>query len=765
MTAAHPHAFLPLAAGWLAMMTAMMAPAVVPWLRTFGSLTAGPGRSRTKAAAQFGLGYVTVWAAFSLAAAATERLLEHAGWIDPLRGGRLAAPVGGALLVAAGLLQFTPFKSACLRHCRNPLTYLMGRWNDGPPNGFRIGVTHGAFCVGCCWALMAAAFALGVMNLWWMAALTAIVTIEQVAPGGDRLGRAFGALLAAGGVTMIATARPAAAGQHASTASTAPFGIVEKTIPELQRAMADGRVTSRGLVEAYLARMATYEDRLNAVMTVNRHALADAEALDRERAQGHVRGPLHGIPIALKDNIQTIDVPTTGGALAFDGFVPPYDATLVTNLRAAGAVILAKTTLTELANWVAAAPTPMPGNYSAVGGMSYNPYDPRRDPRAGYDDGRPALSTGGSSSGAGTAASFWAANVGTDTSGSVVNPAQLTMLVGVRPTTGRISRHGIIPITVDQDTAGPMARTVTDAAILLGALEGAAPDPDDAATARCTPPPDRDYTRFLARDGLRGARIGVPRAFFYDQVHVPGDPEGRLRGGLNPAQAALMTEALGVLKREGALLVDPANLPSVLAPDPDDNMLAWETCSGLDEGRAGDAHCSVVFKYGMKRDFNAWLRSLGPAAPVPSLTGLRMFNLIHIGGGAIRYGQANLDISDEMDLSRDRARYEADRARDVRLAGTQGLRAAIEANRLDALVVPGWNAAGYASRPGFPIVVVPFGTVPNAPATPFPAGFDAKPAPYAVGFVGAACSEPALFRIAYAFEQATARRVPPPALP
>jgi amidase len=777
MTHAHGAGFAALAAAWLVMMTAMMTPAALPWLRAFATLTAGPTRSRARAAAAFAAGYFAVWSAYSIIAAAAQLALQHTDWFDALHG-RLAAPIGGAVLIAAGLLQFAPFKRACLTHCRNPLTYLMTRWRNGPPSGFRVGLSHGAFCVGCCWALMAAAFALGVMNLWWMLALTAIVTIEQVLPRGDRIGRGAGLAMAIWGAAMLAgvTASAhapsralAAPSSHSSPAQPAPparpappaLSVVEATIPEMRQAMADGRVTSRELVTQYLARIGMYEDRINAVIAVNPHAIEDAEALDRERAQGHVRGPLHGIPIALKDNIQTTDVATTGGALAFAGFVPPYEATLVKNLRAAGAVIIAKTTLTELANWVAAAPTPMPGNYSAVGGMSYNPYDPRRDPREGFDDGRPVLSTGGSSSGAGTAASFWAANVGTDTSGSVVNPAQLTMLVGLRPTTGRISRHGIIPITADQDTAGPMARTVTDAAILFGAIESPSPDPDDPATTRCTPPPGRDYTAFLKRDGLKGARIGVPRAFFYEKRHVPGEPDGTMRGGLNPAQSALMDDALGVLKREGAVLVDPADLPSVLATDPADNMLSWETCSGLAEDRAGDAHCSVVFKYGMKRDFNAWLQSLGAAAPVPSLTGLRMFNLTHTRGGAIRYGQANLDISDEMDLVRDKARYDADRARDVRLAGDQGLQAAIDAHHLDALVFPGWNAAGYASRPGFPILIVPFGSTPNAPSTPFPAGFDAKPVPFGVSFVGAACGEPTLFQLAYAFEQATKRRVPP----
>src|SRR5262249_8239835 len=204
-------------------------------------------------------------------------------------------------------------------------------------------------------------------------------------------------------------------------------------------------------------------------------------------------------------------------------FTPPYDATLTKNLREAGAIVIAKAVLTELANWVSGAPTPMPGNYSAVGGFSFNPYDPRPDPRES-SDGRPVMSTGGSSSGAGTAANFWAANVGSDTAGSRVHPPLRTMLVGLRPPPGRPSRHGIIPITADQDTAGPMARTVTDAAILFGALESASPDPDDPATTRCTPPPGRDYTKFLNPTGLRGARIGIPRAYYYDRLPSTGEP-------------------------------------------------------------------------------------------------------------------------------------------------------------------------------------------------------------------------------------------------
>src|SRR6266404_4585387 len=280
-----------------------------------------------------------------------------------------------------------------------------------------------------------------------------------------------------------------------------PFSVVEATIPEMQAAMKQGRVSSRELVVQYLVRIARFNRRLNGVITVNPRALQEAEARDRERAQGKVRGPLHGIPIAVKDNMQTTDMPTTGGALAFDGFVPPYEATLVKNLRAAGAVIIAKTTMTELANWVAGGPTPMQSGYNALVGFSMNPYDPRRDPRDATFDGRPALGTGGSSSGVGTAASFWAANVGSETSGSILSPSNQNMLAGIKPTVGRISRYGVIPITADQDTAGPMAKSVSDIAIMLGALESASPDPNDAATRTCTSPPGRDYTKFLNRNG------------------------------------------------------------------------------------------------------------------------------------------------------------------------------------------------------------------------------------------------------------------------
>ncbi len=539
-----------------------------------------------------------------------------------------------------------------------------------------------------------------------------------------------------------------------------PFAVVEKTIPELQAAMAAGRLTSHELVERYLIRIALYEDRLNGAIAINPRALEEADARDRERAEGRVRGPLHGIPIAVKDNTHTLDMPTTGGALAFAGFVPPYEATLVANLRAAGAVILAKTQMTELANWIA---TGMPTNYNGLNGYGFNPYDPRRDPRAATGDGRPALATGGSSSGTGTAASFWAANVGTETSGSILSPASANLLAGIKPTVGRISRHGIIPITADQDTAGPMARTVTDAAILLGALEGNGPDPNDAATGRCPEPADHDYTRFLDNDAMRGARIGIPRAYFYEETTPPGEEEAE--GGLDPGRRALMDEAIATLRQLGATIVDPAEIPSVVSPDPAANALLWGVCAGLDDAKGQDADCSVVFKYGMKRDFDAWLASLGPGAPVRTLTELRQWNVAHQKMGAIYYGQALLDISDEMDVRLDRERYEADRAKDLRLARDQGLDAVFAEHRLDALLFPANWGAGLPAKAGYPTVIVPAGFFPNDPKPPFPAGFDAKPSPMGVSFTGLACSEPRLIALAYAFEQATHHRVPPPEFP
>ena len=564
-----------------------------------------------------------------------------------------------------------------------------------------------------------------------------------------------------------------AAAQLLSQPARKPFDVVEADISQMRAALQQGRISSRELVSAYLVRIGMYEDLLHCIITVNPNVLAEADERDRERAQGRVRGPLHGIPIALKDNILTQDIVTTGGALVFDRYMPPYDATLVKNLRDAGAIIIAKTGLSELANWVAGGPTPMPANYNAIRGFGFNPYDPRRDPREGSDDGRPVLNTGGSSSGVGTAANFWAGNVGTETSGSILSPANQNMLAAVKPTVGRISRYGVIPITADQDTAGPMARTVTDAAIMLGVLESAKPDPNDPATTKCARPAGGDYTQFLKPGGLKGMRIGIPRAFFYDSFTPPqrtGTPPatrtaGRGGNGLTPEQKRVMTEAIEILKQQGAEIIDPADIPSVVATDPDKNFLLWGQCGGLANARGKDANCSIVLKYGMKRDFNVWLASLGPSAPVKTLTQLREWNITHTNGGAIRFGQSQLDISDEINLEADLARYESDRAKDVLLAGTNGIDEVMKSNRLDAILFPGANGASIAAKPGYPTVIVPFGMVPNTQGAPFPAGFEPKPSPFGVSFTGLACSEPALLKMAFAFEQASLRRVKPVSVP
>ena len=568
----------------------------------------------------------------------------------------------------------------------------------------------------------------------------------------------FLAALFASTFAACATSAPPASNER-------PFSVVEATIPDMQKAMMEGRTSSRRLVEQYLQRIALYNSKFNAVITVNPKALEEADRLDQEHQAGKIRGPLHGIPIALKDNILTTDMRTTGGAIAFEDLMPPYDATLTRNLRDAGAVIIAKTTLTELANFVT---NGMPGNYNAVQGYGMNPYDPRRDPRPATGDGRPVLNTGGSSSGVGTAANFWAANVGTETSGSILSPSNQNMLAAIKPTVGRISRYGVIPITADQDTAGPMARTVTDAAILFGALESASPDPNDPATKTCQPPPNRDYRPFLKADGLKGARIGIPRANYYDRITPPGAKEPR--GGLNEAQAKSMADAIEALKKAGATVVD-ADIPSVVDQDPKNNFLLWgNSCDKTPR----DPNCSSVLWYGMKRDFNAWLATLGPVAPVKTLAELRAFNTAHANRNAIKYGQTNLDRSDTLDLEKDRAKWQADREKDIRLAATHGIDEVLKAQKLDALLFPGPSGAGIAAKPGYPTVIVPFGLfVPQPPQAggrgpapaPYPEGFTPAPAPYGVSFTGTACSEPRLIELAYSFEQATKKRVPPPSAP
>lgn len=534
-----------------------------------------------------------------------------------------------------------------------------------------------------------------------------------------------------------------------------PFSVVEASIPEMQAAMAEGRTTSREIVTQYLTRLGMYEDALNAAVSINARALTQADALDQERAAGRVRGPLHGIPVALKDNIHTKDdLATSGGMLAFKHYMAPYDATLVTHLKAAGAIIIAKSSMSELAGWFGS--DRRPGGYSAAGGQSYNPYDPRAN-----DDGTPVLEVSGSSSGVGVAANLWAANVGTSTGGSIEGPSNASMLVGIRPSTGRISRYGIVPLSLDQDTAGPMAKTVTDAAVMLGAMEGAAVDPNDPRTSECTAPPNRDYTPFLKADALKGMRIGIPRTGIYSAHTFPG--RARPFPGLRPDESQSMANAIAALAAAGAEVVDPADLPSMIATEPAKNLTSHNICQLATDGTAPDDLCSNVLRYGMKRDFSLWLASLGGSAPVRSLSELRQWNAGRQAYGAMRYGQGRLDTADAVDLEKDRARYERNRGEDLQLTRQEGLDAVMTTHRLDALLFPESGGANYATKAGYPIVVVPFGMVINY--ADGAKGSQDKVRPYGVSFVGGHCEDPKIVGIAYAFEQATKRRVPPPHAP
>ncbi|MGE3335293.1 MAG: amidase family protein [Rhodospirillaceae bacterium] len=532
----------------------------------------------------------------------------------------------------------------------------------------------------------------------------------------------------------------------------APFSVVEASIPEMQAAMAEGRTTSREIVTQYLTRMGLYEDMLNAAVSVNHNALAQADALDKERAAGKVRGPLHGIPVALKDNIMTKDdMPTSGGMLAFKHYMAPYDATLVANLKAAGAIIIAKSTMSELAGWYGGGTRP--GGYNGAAGQSYNPYDPRAN-----DDGTPVLAVAGSSSGVGVAANMWAANVGTSTGGSIEGPSNANMLVGIRPSTGRISRYGIVPLSLDQDTAGPMTKFVADAAIMLGAMEGAAVDPNDPRTSECTPPANRDYTAFLKADALKGARIGIPRAGIYTAQTFPG--KAKPFPGLKPEELEIMEGAIAAMKAAGAEIVDPVEIPSLSAGEAIKNISSHPICAlGADDGE----YCSEVVRYSMKRDFNLWLKTLGDGAPVKTFGELLAWNVAHKADGAIRYGQERLEGTERVDLEKDKARYERNRAEDLVLTREQGLDAALNAGKLDALVFPETSGSTFATKAGYPVVVVPWAQVAND--APGAKGSPDKVKPYGFSFVGGHCEDPKLIGIAYAFEQATKKRVPSPHTP
>ena len=551
------------------------------------------------------------------------------------------------------------------------------------------------------------------------------------------------------------------------------FELVEATIDDIQDAFASHLLTPRRIVGMYLARIAAYDSagpKLNSYMYVNPHALAAARDLEQDNVgsgHDHHNQPLWGIPVIVKDNNDTFDMPTTAGSAALGGSIPPDDAFLVRRLRRAGAVILGKGSLTEFANFLT---NGMPSGYSSqlrfelggtaansILGFGFDPFDPRTDPRTGFNDGRPALTPGGSSSGPGIAvsANLAAVGIGTETSGSILSPASANLLVGIKPTVGLVSRDGIVPITADQDTAGPLARTVTDAAKVLGVIAGF--DPHDPATSACLKPGNcfSDYTQFLDKHALRGARIAVP--FFSYWTNGSGT------ANLTPSQLQVMNDAIAVMQAQGATVMI-FDIPDQVA------LNNFPGCGNLPQ-----ANCSTVLLYGFKRDLNSYLASLGPAAPVKTLQDVINYNNAH-SAYALKYGQILALAAQTLDTgatSTDTARYHSDRAEDLLLSRTQGLDPIFAAG-FDAILFPSNRGANIAARAGYPSVLVPGGFVTNKPelnvppGTAFPAGFNPKDGPYGVTFTGPAFSEPKLIALAYAFEQATKHRVPPssaPALP
>jgi amidase len=494
-----------------------------------------------------------------------------------------------------------------------------------------------------------------------------------------------------------------------------PFELEEATVSELQAAMASGKYTAQGLAERYLARIKDLDRAgdlpLLSVIELNPEALAIAAALDAERKAKGPRGPLHGIPILIKDNIATADrMQTTAGSLALVGAVPSRDAFVVERLRAAGAVILGKTNLSEWANFRS---THSSSGWSGRGGQCRNPYAFDRTP-----------SGSSSGSGAATAANFCAVSVGTETDGSIVSPSAACSLVGLKPTVGLVSRSGIIPISHTQDSAGPMTRTVADAAALLGVLVGV--DPSDAVTATSQGHAQADYTRFLDPNGLKGARIGVPRERYF---------------GYHPATDALIEKALELMKAQGAIIVEDTSLP---------------TAAKMDEPEM------EVLLYEFKADLEAYLAGLGERTRVRTLADLIRFNEEHRDTELPWFGQELfLQAQEKGPLTDKKYRKALEACR--KLSRARGLDAVMAKHKLDALVAPtqappglidlvnGDHWLGSSSSPaavaGYPSITVPAGYVAGLPV--------------GLSFIGRAWSEPTLLRLAFAYEQASRHRRPP----
>ena len=531
--------------------------------------------------------------------------------------------------------------------------------------------------------------------------------------------RTFIGTTAAGGAGLAMTSACSPPAPDSPASAQVPdeipsFEFDEITVDDLQRMMESGEHTARSITQAYIERIEAMDRQgpeLRSMIEINPDALEIADELDAERRAGGPRGPLHGIPVALKDNLDTHDrMTTTAGSLALEGSIPPRDSFVAERLRAAGAILLGKANMSEWAYFRGERAT---SGWSARGGQCVNPYALNRNPC-------------GSSSGSGVAASanLCALTVGTETGGSIMCPSSSNGIVGIKPTVGLWSRSGIIPISHSQDTAGPMTRTVRDAAILLGGAVGV--DPRDEATSRSEGNFHTDYTQFLDSAGLQGARIGVARSFT----------------GFDPRVMALFEDAIQAMRDAGAVIVDPANLP----------VANWR-----------DELPLIVLEYEFKTDLNAYLATLGPDAPVRTLADIIEFNeqnaeleMPFFGQQRMIASQARGPLTDEVYLNAVRTIQRGNRE--------DGIDALMNEHRLDAIVAPtrdlpwttdhikgdrldGGSSAGPAAIAGYPDISVPMGFVSGLPA--------------GVSFFGRAWSEPVLIRIAYAFEQATQHRRAP----
>jgi amidase len=496
------------------------------------------------------------------------------------------------------------------------------------------------------------------------------------------------------------------------------FDLEERTILDLQRDMMTGKRTARSITQQYLERIESVDHRgpaLHHMLDINPDALSIAEALDRERAARRVRGPLHGIPILLKDNIDTGDrMSTTAGSLALEGSFASRDAFIARQLREAGAILLGKTNLSEWANFRS---THSSSGWSGRGGQGKNPYVLDRNPC-------------GSSSGSGGAisANYATGAIGTETDGSIVCPSAMNGIVGIKPTLGLLSRSGIIPIAHSQDTAGPMTRTVTDAALLLTVLAGV--DPADSATLASRGHTRIDYTRSLDVNGLRGARIGVARKRFF---------------GYSREADRLVDEAIAVMKSRGAVIIDPADIPNA--------------------GTYNDSEFEVLL-YEFKADLNKYLAGLRPNVRARTLKDLIDFNERNRDREMPYFGQEIFLMAEKKGPLSEKKHRDA-LAKNLRSSRRLGLDAVMTKHRLDAVVAP-------TGTPAWPTDLVNGDHFSGASSTPaavagypninVPAGF-AYGLPVGMSIMGRAWSEPTLIRIAYAFEQATRHRKPPRFLP